>query len=95
MAYKIHKIEKLCCGSSAYLIELDKPIKKNQINFFIDAGFLVPESYTSLGIFYAQKNKLIATCTFDRTSINIRCGGAECANSIKEFAEIADAITIK
>lgn len=93
--FKIHTIEKLCCGSTAFVVELQKPIKKKQIKYFLDAGYLVPDSYINLGIFYAQKDKLIATCAFDRTSINVRCGGASCENLIKEFANIANDIVIK
>lgn len=96
MAYKIHFVEKLCCGSTAYTVELDKSIKKIHVPELIKAGYLVPEHYSKLGLFYCQKNGVIATCSFDRTMINIRCGNnPKCEENIKEFAELADALTTK
>ena len=96
MSFKVHIVEKLCCGSTAYVVELEKPIRKNHVPAFINAGYLVPEHYTNLGLFYSKKDGLIATCCFDRTSINVRCSGDSVGqNNVNQFAEIADNIINK
>ena len=71
----IHVV-KSCCGQSSSIIELKKPIRKSHANGFREAGYVVDEKYEKIGIFYARKDKLIATASFGSNKISVRCGKA-------------------
>lgn len=86
-------IVKSCCGKKAIVFQTDKPIRKSQIQVFKDAGFLVPENYLNLGIFYVQKNFLIATASFGSNKINARCHGDKCSEQLDEFGNLLDIAT--
>lgn len=77
---------KSCCGASSLIFETDKPIRKSQVQVFKDSGYLVPESYLNLGIFYVQKQTLIATASFGANKITVRCKGKGCAEQLDELA---------
>lgn len=79
------RVTKGCCGRTSILMVADKPIMKNHIPIFKQAGFLVPDNYQKAGLFYAKKGAMIATATFGIKNINIRCSGSGCQESINEF----------
>lgn len=78
-------IVKSCCGSSGLVFETDKPIRKSQIHLFKEAGYLVPENFLNAGLFYVQKEFLIATASFGSTKISVRCNGEKCSQLLDEF----------
>ena len=84
-----HKI-KGCCGSLVYVFDMDKPIKKTQIQIFKDANYSVPQNFQTLGIFYVAMGSLIATSSFGAKSINIKCFGANCNKLLDDFAIILE-----
>jgi len=63
----------------------EKPVMKNHVQLFKDAGFVVPDNYVKAGMFYAKKGSMIATATFGIKNVNIRCSGAGCQDSINQF----------
>lgn len=68
----------------AYLFVMDKPIRKSQIQVFKDAGYLMPDHFFKSGIFYIQKQGLIANSSYGVCKINVRCSG-ECEEKLKEL----------
>lgn len=78
-------IVKSCCGSSGLVFETDKPIRKSQINIFKEAGYLVPENFLNAGLFYVQKEFLIATASFGANKISVRCNGEKCHQLMDEL----------
>ena len=74
----------------SYLFLTDKPIRKSQIQIFKDHGYLMPEHFYNSGIFYVQKQGLIANSSFGVCKINVRCGGNDCENKLKEFESILE-----
>lgn len=79
-------IVKSCCGSRSFIFETPKPIRKFQTKPFRDAGYLVPDNFFNVGIFYVQKNQLIATSSFGTTKISIRCNGDNCSQLLDDFS---------
>jgi hypothetical protein len=69
------------------LFETNKPITKAHVSIFVAAGFLAPSHYLESGIFYVQKNKLIATSSFGVTRITVRCAG-DCPEKLDEFESL-------
>jgi len=83
-------IVKSCCGSSGFIFEMDKPIKKNQMTLFQDNGYLIPEVYLNAGIAYIQKQFLIATGSFGSTKLSVRCNGGTCTELLNEFESLLE-----
>jgi hypothetical protein len=86
----IRTVVKSCCNSVSYLFETEKPIRKSQLRFFLQAGYLIPDHYSNSGIFYAQKNRLIATASFGVTKISVKCSGPDCLQKLDEFEKLLD-----
>jgi len=76
---------KSCCGSNGLVFEMDKPIRKFQIKIFKEAGYLVPENFLAAGLFYVQKEFLIATASFGANKISVRCNGDKCPSYLDDF----------
>lgn len=83
MSVKKHVV-KSCCGSQSIILEADKPLRKYQIDVFREAGYLVPDNYLKLGIFYGNKNGIVATAAFGTTKIQIRANSTD-APEIENF----------
>lgn len=81
---------KSCCGSSGFIFETDKPIRKSQIQSFKDNGYLVPENFLNAGLFYVQKEFLIATASFGANKISVRCNGERCSELMDDFQILLD-----
>lgn len=77
---------KSCCGSSGMIFEMDRPIRRSQMNVFKQADYHIPANYEEAGLFYVQKQFLIATASFGANRINIRCNGANCSELLDQFA---------
>jgi hypothetical protein len=86
---KRHKV-KSCCGSSTYIFEIDKPIKKYQLQVFKDAGCSSPKNFVSVGVFYVRFGGLIATTSFGSKRVSIRCTGNDCDQLMNRFEKILD-----
>lgn len=84
---------KACCGNQVYLITLDKPIRKSQIEIFKTAGFSVPDNFFNSGIFYVKKGDLIGTCAYGTTQINLRAGNTVTEKDVDAFQELLEKAT--
>lgn len=67
---------KSCCGSKAYILELDSPVTRNHLITFKQAGYKTAENYTKVGVFFVEKNGLTASGSFGSMKIQIRCSGS-------------------
>jgi hypothetical protein len=67
---------KSCCGSRGYIFEIDFPLSRNALSIFKQEGYNSSETYTRVGVFYVEKNGLIATGPFGGTKFQVRCGGS-------------------
>lgn len=89
MAVKRQQV-KSCCGSSSFIFETEKPIKKSQIAVFTQAGYFVPQNFLDAGIFYVQLGNMIATGSFGSNRINVRCNGPKCAEHFDSLSKILE-----
>lgn len=83
---------KTCCGRRAVTYTVAKPIRRNHVQLFQDAGFLIPERYMRTGLFYGRKDGFTATCNFGITRITARCSGANCDNLFAQFETVLEKI---
>jgi hypothetical protein len=81
------QIIKSCCGSSAIIVNAEKPIRKEHIDFFKSKGFNVNNMYATNGLFLATKRELTISCAFGLTKINVRCK-TECTSDINDLVSI-------
>ena len=91
MACTRHKV-KSCCGSATFVFEVDKPIKKQHVPLFESAGYNVPKSFVTAGVFYVTIGGLIATSSFGSGRCNVKCHGANCIKLLDDFAVDLDRI---
>lgn len=89
MTVKRHKV-KSCCRTHSFTFETNKPIKKNHISIFQNAGYVAPPNFITAGIFYVRGNGIIAQSSFGSTKINVRCSGSNCATILNQFENILD-----
>ena len=68
----------------------DKAIRKSQARIFKDAGYLVPDNFFNVGVFYVHKDGLYATGTYGSTNIQIRCNGTTCKNKVDAFVALLE-----
>lgn len=83
-------VVKSCCGKSNYIFQIDSPIKKSHLKVFEGAGYTAPASYSKHGLFYVRGRGLTASASFGTNRISVRCGGADCAQKMDEFAELLE-----
>lgn len=81
---------KSCCGSRTFIFETDKAVRKNQMQLFKDAGYLVPDNFYNAGLFYVQKGFLIATASFGATKLSVRCNGENCSDLLDAFSALLE-----
>jgi hypothetical protein len=86
------RVTKGCCGRTSILMVSNKPIMKNHLTLFKEAGYVVPENYIKAGLFYAKKGTMIATATFGIKNVNIRCSGSGCQETIDEFETLLEKV---
>lgn len=67
---------------------VEKPVRKQHVSLFTEAGFIVPESYVNCGLLYAKREGMIGTATFGIRNVNVRCGGKNCEENIDLFESI-------
>ena len=79
------KVIKACCGRQTFVFQLDKPIRKFQINVLEGLGYQAPQNFKDTGIFYVRKGQLIATASYGTRMIKVRCHGGNCPDQINEF----------
>lgn len=67
---------KSCCGAKGYIFELDSPVSKMALSIFKGEGYKTSDVYDRVGVFYVEKNGMVATGPYGGTKIQVRCGGA-------------------
>ena len=82
------KLTKGCCGKQMVIFDSEKPIRKQHIDLFKEAGFNITDAYVKSGLFYAKKDGMIATSTLGIRNVNIKCSGPKCEDVIDEFEKI-------
>lgn len=84
-------IVKTCCGKTAFIMEADKPIRKYQLPLFEAAGFVAPESFQKIGVFYIRGKGIMAgPSPFGTKKIKVHCAGKDCDERISEFEELLE-----
>lgn len=86
---------KSCCGSKSFIFEIDTPISKAHLEQFSKLGYLTPGQFTRSGIFYVQKQGLIARASFGTTKISVVCNSKSCQQLLAEFETTLDDFTKK
>ena len=87
-----HEVQS-CCGNKSFLWEIPKPIKRENLQKFVDSGFSAPNNFYEVGIFYVEKNGLTASGAFLNTKINVRCAkGKDCAQTLTDFETLIESI---
>lgn len=87
---------KSCCGGETLVFEMEKPIRKFQIEPFRKAGFTVPPNFYQHNLFYVTNGRLVARASFGSNKINVSCHGTDCPKRLYEFEQLLlEAIEIK
>lgn len=86
---------KSCCGSKSFLFEIETAISKAHLEKFSKLGYLTPGQFTRSGIFYIQKQGLIARASFGTTKISVVCDGKGCQQLLAELENTLDEFTRK
>lgn len=87
-----HEIQS-CCGNKAFLWEIPKPIRRENLQKFIDAGFSAPLSFAEVGIFYIEKDGLIVSGAYLNTKLNLRLTkGKDCTKVLTDFETIIESM---
>jgi hypothetical protein len=73
---------KSCCGSTAYVLELDRPVTKQDLIQFKQAGYATTEAYTRVGVFFVEKKGLTATGPIGGTKIQVKVSGKANASKL-------------
>lgn len=85
------KYTKSCCGnSSAITAHTTLPIKKEQIQIFVDAGYTVPVHYTNNGIFYVRKDTLTASASIGMRKFNVKVAAHRKQEQLDEFVRVLE-----
>lgn len=82
-----------CCGGKAYILQLQKPIRKDHMESFEKAGYETPAIYKKAGLFYVQKKGLAATASYGSTKIQLRVNNRTANAIIVEFENLLDSLT--
>jgi hypothetical protein len=83
---------KSCCGSKGYIFETSKPIRREHVSVFKEAGYLTPPHYNKVGVFYAEHKGLVATAAFGSTRIQVRCSSGRCSQLMDSLANLLERI---
>lgn len=82
-----------CCGGKAYILQLQKPIRKDHMEAFEKIGYETPPVYKKAGLFYVQKKGLVATAPYGSTKIQLRISNRTANAIIVEFENLLDELT--
>ena len=86
-------VVKTCCGNKSFIFETQKPLKRTHLEEFQKAGYLAPQQFVKVGLFYVQKNGLIATSSFGTTKLQVRCNSKNCDELLNSFEKLLDSVT--
>jgi hypothetical protein len=64
-----------CCGSEAFVYELDHPIDHTHLNAFLLLGWTSPPHYKKAGVFFVENKGVMATAPFGSKRINAKISG--------------------
>jgi hypothetical protein len=78
---------KSCCGGKGYILELDKPVGKEMLPTFKQAGYSTAENYSKVGVFFVSRNGLTASGPFGTMKIQVRCSGAANCGQLLDHLE--------
>ena len=85
---------KSCCGGQQYVYTLDSAIKKSHIESFKESGYIVPQHFYEAGLFYVQKDGVIASSPFGSTKIKVRFS-QKAQDQLQKFEELIKSLTTK
>lgn len=81
--------QKSCCGNTNVTLIFDKPFKKSDLPKFHERGYSSPAHFTNAGIFYVQKIKISARCSFGMKKVSVLSGNSELVEQfVKDAKEI-------
>lgn len=61
-----------CCGKSQMNLDLDIPLKRDNLSLFTSNGFVESPKFIKSGIFYVEDDGIIASCAFGAKRISIK-----------------------
>lgn len=79
---------KSCCGSRSSIISLPIAIKKNHAQAFKSRGYICPDNFYNVGVFYVYKSgsgNVTVTGSFGSTKLSVRCKGQDCEKNLEKF----------
>jgi hypothetical protein len=62
-----------CCGKTAILFKIDRPIIADLIKTFVDKGFTESPNFTKAGLLYVDNLDLIVTGSLGTDRLHITC----------------------
>ena len=84
---------KSCCGNKSYILELESAVTKSHLETFKKLGYLTPKQFTRSGIFYVQREGLIARASFGTTKVSVSCNSKGCPQLMAALENTLDSLT--
>lgn len=81
-----------CCGKIGYIFEAPKPVLRQHVAAFRQAGYTINDQNTKLGRFQATIKGLTATCMFGTNRLDVTCVSQTCKQLLDTFAANLDRI---
>lgn len=92
MAITKHEIQS-CCGTKTLMFDLSSPLKREYIEAFAAEGYSTQKNFLDVGIFYVEKDGVIANGGFNTLKVNVRCSkGQNCEQKLNDFETLLNRI---
>lgn len=76
------------CAKEQFLLEINKPFDKLDLQFFTNSDFMENKTYNNLGLLYVESVDLVAIAPFGSNRMQIKCKTSNCSNNIIKLEEI-------
>lgn len=70
------------CAKPQVLLEVNLPLEKKYLEYFISNNYKEKKTYTDIGILYIEDANLVAIGTFGSNKLQIKCKNADCDASL-------------
>jgi hypothetical protein len=83
------KIERLlvkaCCGKTATIFKIDRPITAKLITALVEKGFTEKPNFFKAGLLYVDNMDFIITGSIGIDRLHITCKSVECSQKLNEL----------
>lgn len=84
----VRYIIKECCGSTASVIKLDRPLSIDIFDYLKLSGFEESPHFTKCGIVYVENDGIIITAPFGSNNVTVKCKSKNCQEYLEALEKI-------